>query len=299
MRRLTLATRKSALALAQARAWIAELTAHHPGLEVQELHVTTTGDRVQDRALSEVGGKGLFIKEIEETLLDGRADLAVHSLKDVPAELASGLTIACIPKREDPRDVLVTRTGAGFAELEPGSKLGTSSLRRRVQLAAARPDLEISPLRGNVDTRLRRCAEGVVDAIVLARAGLVRLGLADRVTQVLEPVDCLPAIGQGALAIEVRSDDAELRELLAPLSHAETAVAVAAERGVMLAVEGSCQVPVAAHAVRDGAELWLRALLAEPDGSRLRRREQRVAWPANEDASHRIGALLGAELRSD
>jgi hydroxymethylbilane synthase len=296
--KLVVATRKSALALAQTRAFVAELVRVHPGLEIEELHVVTTGDRVQDRALSEVGGKGLFIKEIEEALLDGRAHFAVHSLKDVPAELAPSLAIACTPLREDPRDALVTRTGAPLADLPPGSRLGTSSLRRRVQLGAARPDLEIQNLRGNVDTRLRRCAEGTVDAIVLACAGLLRLGLFDRVTEVLEPERCLPAIGQGALAIETRAEDAAVAELLAPLSDPATAIAVAAERGVMLAVEGSCQVPVAAHAVRAGDELWLRGWLAEPDGSRARSREARIAWPKESGMAHTAGVELGRALRA-
>jgi hydroxymethylbilane synthase len=296
--KLTVATRKSALALAQARAFMAELCAKNPGLTVEELHVTTTGDRVQDRALSELGGKGLFIKEIEEALLDRRADFAVHSMKDVPAELAPSLAIACVPPREDPRDALVTRSGTGFLALPPAATVGTSSLRRGVQLAEWRRDVVIVPLRGNVDTRLRRCTEGSVDAIVLARAGLVRLGLAERASELLDPERCIPAIGQGALAIEVRSEDREVAELLSPLAHAETALAVAAERGVMLAVEGSCQVPVAAYARRDGEALRISALLAEPDGSRIRRSDQRVGWPDSEAEAHRIGVEIGAALRA-
>jgi hydroxymethylbilane synthase len=296
--KLIVATRKSQLALAQARAWMKELGAEHPGLVIEELHVVTTGDRVQDRALNEIGGKGLFIKEIEEALLERRADIAVHSLKDVPAELAPSLAIGCVPKREDPRDVIVTRSGCRFAELPAGAKLGTSSLRRHVQLAAARPDLEIVPLRGNVDTRLRKCSEGVVDAIVLARAGLVRLGLADRATEILEPETSLPAVGQGALAVEQRADDDATRAILAPLQHLETAIVVAAERGVMQAVEGSCQVPIAAYGLKQGDRFWLRAMLAEPDGTRLRRRELECAWPSSEAEAHRIGSELGHELRA-
>ena len=296
--KLIVATRKSQLALAQARAWMKELGAQHPGLVIEELHVVTTGDRVQDRALAEIGGKGLFIKEIEEALLDRRADIAVHSLKDVPAELATSLAIGCVPRREDPRDVIVTRSGCSFRELPAGAKLGTSSLRRHVQLAAARPDLEIVPLRGNVDTRLRKCSEGLVDAIVLARAGLVRLGLADRATEILEPETSLPAVGQGALAVEQRADDEQTRAILAPLQHQETAIVVAAERGVMQAVEGSCQVPIAAYGLRQGDRFWLRAMLAEPDGTRLRRREIECGWPASEAEAHRIGSELGHELRA-
>jgi hydroxymethylbilane synthase len=296
-RRIVVATRKSALALAQTRALIQEFRRLHPALEVEELHVTTTGDRVQDRALNEIGGKGLFIKEIEEALLDRRADFAVHSLKDVPAELAPSLVIGCVPRREDPEDVVVTRDGRRIAELAPGSKVGTSSLRRSVQLRAALPDLGIVPLRGNVDTRLRRVSEGAIDAAVLARAGLKRLGLLDRVTETLDPEFCIPAAGQGALALEHRADDVELGELLHPLADADTAIAVAVERGVLSAVEGSCQIPVAAHARRVGSELDLQALLAEPDGSNLRRRRSRTSWPADEAAARRIGIEVGNQLR--
>lgn len=295
-RRLVLATRKSALALAQARAWVAELK-RVVAVEVEELHVTTTGDRIVDRALSEVGGKGLFIKEIEEALLDGRADIAVHSLKDVPAELAPSLMLACIPRREDARDVLITRTGCSFAELPSGSKVGTSSLRRIVQLQRARPDLQFLPLRGNVDTRLKRCQEGVVDAIVLAHAGLRRLGMAEHVTQVLETDLLLPAVGQGALAIECRAQDQDVRDLLLPLQDQETAIQVAAERGVMLAVEGNCQVPVAAHAVHLPEGLWLRGLLADSDGGNLRQEQWRGSWPSNEQQAFELGRELGSKLR--
>jgi hydroxymethylbilane synthase len=294
--RLVLATRKSNLALAQARAWVAELK-RVVAVEVEELHVTTTGDRIVDRALSEVGGKGLFIKEIEEALLDGRADIAVHSLKDVPAEVAPSLMLACIPRREDARDVLITRTGCAFAELPVGSKVGTSSLRRIVQLQRARPDLQFLPLRGNVDTRLKRCQEGVVDAIVLAHAGLKRLGMAQHVTEVLEPELLLPAVGQGALAIECRANDPAVRELLRPLQDQETAIQVAAERGVMLAVEGNCQVPVAAYAVHTPQGLWLRGLLADSDGSNLRQQELRVPWPGDEQHAFELGCELGSKLR--
>ena len=295
--RVVVATRRSKLALAQARAWMQELAASHEGLEIDELHVTTTGDRVQDRALNEIGGKGLFIKEVEEALLDQRADLAVHSMKDVPAELAPSLRIGCVPRREDPRDVVVTRDGRLLEELPGGSRVGTSSLRRGVQLSAWRPDLEIVPLRGNVDTRLGKCAEGEVEAVVLARAGLTRLGLLDRVTETLDPERCLPAVGQGALAVEQRADDERIAAILAPLTDAETALTVAAERDVMIAVEGSCQVPVAAYAMRQGDKLWLRGMLAEPDGTHLRRREVTVAWPAAESEAEQVGIELGRGLK--
>jgi len=296
MGKLVYATRKSQLALAQSRAFVASFARVDPSLEVEELTVQTTGDRVQDRPLAEIGGKGLFVKEIEEALIERRADVAVHSMKDVPPELAPGLVIGCIPLREDPRDVLVSRSGAKLVELAPGSRVGTTSLRRRVQLLELRPDLEIVPLRGNVDTRLRKCREGVVDAIVLARAGLNRLGLSGVATEVLEPERFLPAVGQGALAVEQRSGDEAVSSLLARVAHEETKLCVLAERGVLAAVSGDCQTPVAAYAVRRGSELWLRGLLSEPDGSRLRRREVAVAFPATEAESEAVGRRLGRDL---
>ncbi|HEY6558778.1 MAG TPA: hydroxymethylbilane synthase [Polyangiaceae bacterium] len=298
MEKLIVATRRSALALAQARAFMRDLEARHAGLQACELHVVTTGDKIQDRPLADIGGKGLFVKEIEEAILEGRADIAIHSLKDVPPVLAPGLVIGCIPEREDPRDALVTRSGALLEELPAGSKVGTSSLRRSVQLLAWRPDLQVVPLRGNVDTRLRKCEEGIVDAIVLACAGLSRLGLRDRVTQVLPPDRCIPAIGQGALGIELRAGDDRAKAWLDPLAHAETTLAVAAERGVMRAVEGNCQVPVAAHARREGNSLQLSALLADPDGTHKRTREITTAWPASAEEAERIGLMLGHELRA-
>jgi hydroxymethylbilane synthase len=279
------------------RALVKELSLYHPELRVEELGVTTSGDRLQNQPLAEVGGKGLFVKEVEEAVLAGRADMAVHSLKDVPAELAPGLVLGCVPQRVDPRDVLVTRDGTKLAELPPGARIGTASLRRRVQLGLLRPDLELTFLRGNVDTRLRRCAEGVVDGVVLARAGLERLGLTERITETLAPSQCLPAVGQGALAVEWRAGDTELAHLFAPLYHADTAIAVAAERGVMLAVGGSCRLPLGAYAVREDGELWLRALLAEPDGTRPRRGELRRPWPTSAAAAEVLGRELGLGVR--
>lgn len=297
MARLVYATRRSKLALAQSRAFVARLEKLEPLLAIEELTVVTTGDRVQDRPLSEIGGKGLFVKEIEQSLADGRADIAVHSSKDVPAELAPGLVIGCFPEREDPRDVLISRSGATLLELPAGSRVGTTSFRRSLQLKHRRPDLVIVPLRGNVDTRLRKCEDGEVDAILLARAGLVRLGLEARATEVLEPSLCLPAIGQGALAIEQRAGDERVARLLAPLAHADTSIAVSAERGVMLAVGGDCQTPVAAFGARSGGELWLRALLADSDGSNLRRGERRATWPSGDAEAFALGRDLGDELR--
>lgn len=298
MRSITVATRKSALALAQCRAWIDELVRQHPGLSVREQHVTTTGDRVLDRSLAAIGGKGLFVKEIEEAILGGEADIAVHSLKDVPPDLLPKLMLSCFPRRADPRDVVVTRSGCRFEELPAKARVGTSSLRRQVQLAELRPDLEFQPIRGNVDTRLKKCEAGEVDAVVLARAGLLRLGLEARATQILEPEQCLPAVGQGALAIEQRADDSDTLALLEPLGHVETALAVHAERGVMLAVEGNCQTPVAAFAERRGGLLRLRAMLAEPDGSNLRRADRSCAWPSTLAEALAFGKQLGATLRN-
>ena len=254
MKQLTYATRRSALALAQCRAFVQTLQraaelAQTP-VTFEELQVVTTGDKIQDRPLSEVGGKGLFVKEIEEALLDGRAQLAVHSIKDVPSELPPGLMLACIPPRVDPRDVLVSPKFGDLASLPSGAIVGTSSLRRSIALRRLRPDLEIRPLRGNVDTRLSKVDAGDYDAIVLAAAGLARLGLTDRVTDALAPEIFVPAVGQGALGIECREDDLETRELLARVHDEESAICVEAERGVLRALVGDCKTPIAAHAFR-------------------------------------------------
>src|SRR6187402_1762806 len=294
----TYATRKSALALAQCRALVAQLSKLHPQFTFEELQVVTTGDRIQDRALSEIGGKGLFIKEIEEALLDGRADFAVHSSKDVPPELAPSLSVGCFPERADARDVIVTRSGADFDALPAGATIGTSSLRRRIQLRALRPDLQFSILRGNVDTRIRKCRAGEVEAIVLARAGMLRLGIENEASEVLSAELSLPAVGQGALAVEQRADDADVAALLAPASHTATKIAVLAERGVMRAVEGNCQTPVAAYAFRAGAEIWLSALLADTDGSNVRHEALRAPWPSRELDAAALGEQLGHALRA-
>ncbi len=266
--KITIATRKSPLALTQAR-WVAsELKRHHPGLEVEELHIVTRGDQIQDRPLSEVGGKGLFVTEIEEALLDRRADLAVHSMKDVPAELAAGLGIACVPVREDARDALVTMDGAGLDDLEAFSKIGTSSLRRQCQIRVRRNDVICEPLRGNVETRLRKLAEGHYRAIVLAAAGMNRLGLSGHQHRLLEVEECIPAVGQGALGLETRLDDRTMLELVTPLDHAETRLMVEAERSFLARLEGGCQLPLAAHArlSPDRARMRIDALVGSPDG---------------------------------
>jgi hydroxymethylbilane synthase len=294
---LVYATRRSMLALAQCRALVASLCRVEPTLETRELQVVTSGDRITDRPLAEIGGKGLFVKEIEEALLEGRADFAVHSIKDVPGQLPEGLVLACIPRREDPRDVLVAPRHRTLDALPAGARVGTSSLRRMVSVRARRPDLEVVPLRGNVDTRLRKVDAGEYDAIVLARAGLVRLGLEGRATETLGPEVSLPAVGQGALGVECRAKDTGTRSLLARLHDAQTATCVAAERGVLQALGGDCKTPLAAHAERLGDTLRLRAFLAAPDGSDLRRAERDVPWPATEAEADALGRAVGEGLK--
>lgn len=296
MTTFTFATRKSALALAQSRAFARHLIDENPGLDVAELHITTSGDRFQDQRLQDIGGKGLFIKELEEALLDGRADFAVHSIKDVPGELWPGLHIACTPEREDPRDVLVTKSGGKLADLPSGAVVGTSSLRRSVCLLDVRPDLRIEPLRGNVDTRLKKVAEGPYEAIVLAFAGLKRLGLAFRASHVLDPSECLPAVGQGALGIECKEGNAAVEGALRAVDHRETAIAVSAERAFMKRVGGNCRMPIAAYATRAGSDLHLRAFVADPDGTNRRRGERRIGWPSTRDEARLVGDDLAEEL---
>ena len=294
---LTIATRRSALALAQCRAFVQRLGALDGAVQLHELQVVTSGDRIQDRPLSEIGGKGLFVKEIEEALLDGRADIAVHSIKDVPGLLPDGLHIACIPTREDPRDVLVAPAHGTLSALPPGARVGTSSLRRMASLRAVRPDLNVVSIRGNVDTRLRKVDEGEFDAIVLANAGLVRLGLAGRATEILSTDISLPAVGQGALGIECRDNDASVLARLAPLHDAETAACVAAERGVLIALGGDCRTPLGALAERVGRMMRLRAFVAEADGSAPRRADRETTWPATAVDAHELGLNVGRSLR--
>ena len=293
-RQLIMATRRSALALAQSRAFARSLEAATPGLTVSELLVVTTGDKITDVPLNKVGGKGLFTKEIEEALDRGEADFAVHSYKDVPAELADRFVVACVPLRADARDVIVTRDGAGLEAVAHGARVGTSSLRRSLQLRLARPDLEIVPLRGNVDTRLRKLDEGQLDAIVLARAGLLRLGLEQRASTPLDPMLVIPAPGQGALAIECRAGDHATQAVLARMTDHDSEVTVACERGVMLAVGGNCETPFGAHAIKRGAELTLCAVLVSGDS--VQRVERTVPWPADRASAFRIGVDLGRAL---
>lgn len=287
---IRIATRRSPLARWQANHVAALLRAREPGLEVRLHEVTTKGDKILEVPLAKVGGKGLFVKEIEDALLGGEAEIAVHSMKDLPALLAEGLAVGAVPEREDPRDALCSR-GARLEELRKGARVGTSSLRRSAQLRALRPDLHVETIRGNVETRLRKIEQGL-DAVVLAYAGLRRLGLADRATQVFDPGQMLPAVAQGALAIEARASDAATMGRLAPLEHGTTRQRVEAERGLLRRLEGGCQVPIAAHAVIEGGRLTLRALVASLDGTRLVRGER--SGPAAEAVA--IGEALGDEL---
>ena len=266
---LRIATRKSQLALWQAEHVAALMRRAHPGIEVELLPMSTKGDRIQDRSLAAIGGKGLFIKELETALEDRRADLAVHSMKDVPGELPDGMVIAAVLPRVDARDALIAAGGRRFEELTRGARLGTSSLRRQAQLLAVRPDLAIQTLRGNVDSRLKRLDAGELDAIILACAGLIRLGLEARITARLDPKISLPAVGQGVIGIECRADDGATRRILASLNDEPTRIAVEAERAFARRLGGSCQSPIAAHARLKGDRLTLEGLVAEPDGSRV------------------------------
>ncbi|OFV89876.1 MAG: hydroxymethylbilane synthase [Acidobacteria bacterium RBG_16_68_9] len=283
---MRIGTRGSRLARVQA-GWVqARLSAAVPGLTSELVIIRTTGDRIIDRPLSAVGGKGLFVKEIEEALLAGEVDCAVHSLKDLPAELAPGLVLAAVPEREDPRDVLLTRQGAGLADLPRGAQVGTSSLRRAALVRAVRPDLRVMGLRGNVDTRLRKLSEGVIDALLLAWAGLRRLGIVHPHVEPLPADEFVPAIGQGALALESRCD--ATAELLGAIEDRPSRHAIEAERAFLLAVGGSCVTPLAAHATVAGQALTLRALIAQPDGARVLRGER--------EGRADDGVRLGTEL---
>ena len=270
---IRIATRKSPLAMWQAEHVAAELKKAHPGIEVELLGMTTQGDKILDTPLAKIGGKGLFIKELEQGLLSGEADIAVHSMKDVPVELPEGLHLAVIMEREDPRDAFVSNTYGTIRELPQGACVGTSSLRRQSQLAEQRPDLVIKSLRGNVNTRLRKLDEGEYDAIILAAAGLKRLGFEERITALIGPEQSLPAIGQGAVGIECRAADERVNRLIAPLHHPETACCVAAERAMNQRLNGGCQVPIAGYAMLESGNLWLRGLVGEPDGSNIIRGE--------------------------
>jgi hydroxymethylbilane synthase len=297
---IRIATRRSPLARWQANHVADLLRAREPGADVRLHELVTRGDKILDVALARVGGKGLFVKEIEDALLAGEAEIAVHSMKDLPAVLAEGLVVGAVPVREDPRDALCSPRYGSLGKLPRAARVGTSSLRRAAQLKALRPDLEIEMVRGNVETRLRKASEGL-DAVVLAYAGLRRLGLAQHATQVFDPSEMLPAVAQGALALEARASDAVTLARLAPLDDPETRQRVEAERGLLRRLEGGCQVPIAAHATLAEGRLTLRALVASLDGARIVRGERSgLAWPASAGEALKdaraIGEALGEEL---
>ncbi|TCL05076.1 hydroxymethylbilane synthase [Sodalis ligni] len=292
---IRIATRQSPLALWQARYVQGELLRHHPNLRVELVPLITRGDVLLDTPLAKVGGKGLFIKELERALLEDSADIAVHSMKDVTVSFPDGLGLVTICEREDPRDAFVSSRYHSLEDLPPGAVLGTSSLRRQCQVRERRPDLIIRDLRGNVGTRLAKLDQGDYDAVILAVAGLKRLGLEDRIRSPLEPEACLPAVGQGAVGIECRLDDSRTIKLLEPLHHRETAIRVSAERAMNARLDGGCQVPIGSYAEIHGDRLWLRALVGSPDGSRVIR-AQRSAPLAEAQA---LGEALAEELLRD
>lgn len=273
---IRIATRKSALALWQAEHVKSRLEQAHPGLQVSLVPMVSRGDQLLDSPLAKIGGKGLFVKELETALLEGEADIAVHSMKDVPMEFPEGLGLYCICEREDPSDAFVSNHYDSLQALPPGSVVGTSSLRRQAQLLTLRPDLHINFLRGNVNTRLAKLDAGEYDAIILAAAGLIRLGFAERIRSRLSHEDCLPAGGQGAVGIECRTADTAIRQLLEPLQHTDTADRVVAERALNRRLQGGCQVPIACYAVLEGDQLWLRGLVGQPDGTLMLRAEARA-----------------------
>ncbi|AUT75939.1 hydroxymethylbilane synthase [Paraburkholderia hospita] len=294
---LVIASRESRLAMWQAEHVRVALHKLYPSCDVKILGMRTRGDQILDRTLSKVGGKGLFVKELENALADGRADLAVHSLKDVPMEIPEGFALSTIMEREDPRDAFVSNQYDSLAELQPGSVVGTSSLRREAMLRARYPELVVKPLRGNLDTRLSKLDHGDYAAIILAAAGLKRLGLGDRIRSLLDPNESLPAAGQGALGIEIRAGRADLAAWLAPLHHEHTAAAVEAERMVSRALGGSCEVPLAAYATWHDGALHLRGVVATPDGQRVLS-ARASATAATTDAALELGREVASELEA-
>ncbi|VAW98019.1 Porphobilinogen deaminase [hydrothermal vent metagenome] len=289
---LRIATRKSQLALWQAN-YVADLLKNaHPGLEIELIEMTTQGDKILDTPLAKLGGKGLFVKELETGILEGRADIAVHSMKDVPVDLPDGLHLPVLCQREDPRDAFVSNQHESFYSLPQGARIGTSSLRRQCQLKAERPDLQILDLRGNVNTRLAKLDAGDYDAIILAAAGLIRLGMEDRISERLSPEISLPAIGQGAVGLECRNDDARVNNLIQPLHHKETAYRVSAERAMNARLNGGCQVPIAGFAELSHDALMLRGLVGRVDGSEIIRAE--IAGPL--ENAQEMGDVLGEDL---
>lgn len=297
-RHLRLGTRGSPLALYQANLVAAELSRAHEGLKIDIEAVRTAGDRIQDRSLAELGGKGLFAKEIEERLLSGDLDLAVHSMKDMETELPAGLCIAAILPREDPRDAFVSRSGEGLDALPVGARIGTASVRRRAQILHRRPDLEIVPLRGNVETRLRKLRDGEVDAALLALAGLRRLGREGVVTEVLDMDRMLPAAAQGAIGAEIRADDEDLALLLDAIDDKDASACVSAERALLAALDGTCRTPIGAFAALDAGALSLQGLVARLDGSELHRREDTAPLASANEMAAAMGRALRAETGS-
>ena len=289
---IRIATRSSPLALWQAEEVARRLMLLHPGLNVLLVQMKTQGDKLLDAPLSKAGGKGLFVKELEVGILEGRADIAVHSMKDVPVDIPEGLELRVIMQREDPRDAFVSNQYNSLASMPVGKRVGTSSLRRQMQIREAYPQLEIDWLRGNVNTRLAKLDEGNYDAIILASAGLIRLGFEQRIKRALEPEECLPAIGQGAIGIEVRSDDKAVKELIEPLAHADTMSCITAERAMNQALSGGCQVPIAGFALLTDRGIYMRGMVGEPDGSRILRAE--INGSARQAAS--LGKRLAADL---
>ncbi|WP_413736673.1 hydroxymethylbilane synthase [Sodalis sp. RH21] len=287
-----IATRQSPLALWQAYYVQRQLMLHHPDLRVELVPMVTRGDILLDTPLAKVGGKGLFVKELERALLENRADIAVHSMKDVTVSFPDGLGLVTICEREDPRDAFVSPAYAGLDDLPAGGVVGTSSLRRQCQVRERRPDLVIRDLRGNVGTRLAKLDQGEYDAVILAVAGLKRLDLEHRIRQPLDPQFCLPAVGQGAVGIECRLDDGRTRALLAPLHHHATAIRVGAERAMNARLEGGCQVPIGSYAEIEGNQLWLRALVGQPDGGNVIRAQGRAPL----DGGEALGIALADEL---
>ncbi|WP_312679313.1 hydroxymethylbilane synthase [Stutzerimonas nitrititolerans] len=294
-REIRIATRKSALALWQAEYVKARLEASHPGLVVSLVPMVSRGDKLLDAPLAKIGGKGLFVKELETALMENEADIAVHSMKDVPMEFPARLGLYCICEREDPRDAFVSNRYDSLDALPPGSVVGTSSLRRQAQLLARRPDLKIQFLRGNVNTRLAKLDAGEYDAIILAAAGLIRLGFGERIRSSIGVDESLPAGGQGAVGIECRTDDAELHQLLACLNDPQTATRVTAERALNRHLNGGCQVPIACYAVLEGDQLWLRGLVGQPDGTQLLRAEGRAPAEQAEALGVQVAEALLAQ----
>lgn len=294
-REIRIATRKSALALWQAEYVKARLEAAHPGVHVTLVPMVSRGDKLLDAPLAKIGGKGLFVKELETALLEHEADIAVHSMKDVPMEFPEGLGLYCICEREDPRDAFVSNTFASLDALPAGSVVGTSSLRRQAQLLAQRPDLTIQFLRGNVNTRLAKLDAGEYDAIILAAAGLIRLGFEARISAFISAEASLPAGGQGAVGIECRTADSETHALLAALHHADTADRVSAERALNKHLNGGCQVPIACYAVLENDQLWLRGLVGQPDGKLLLRAEARAPRAQAEALGVQVAEALLAQ----